>query len=157
MADEIGMRVVVIDDRPEFATPQAFPAGAIVELVGYDAASEQLAPLPFGAFGSEACVVVATWGWDEPALAQVLTMDPAPAYVGLVASPTKHRVLRERLAGRGLPPEALALLRSPTGLDLGAETPAEIALSILAEVLLVRRAASGRPLSEVRPIQAPPV
>lgn len=154
MADEVGMRVVVIDDRPEFAAPQAFPEGTVVELVGYDAGSERLAPLPLETFGPEAYVVAATWGWDEPALAQVLAMDPPPAYVGLVASPTKHRVIRDRLAERGLEDDVLARLRSPTGLDLGAETPAEIALSILAEVLMVRRGSSGRPLSLERPLKA---
>ncbi len=155
MADEIGMRVVVIDDRPEYASPQAFPEGTVVELVGYNSSQEKLDPLPLDTFGREAYVVAATWGWDEPALAQVLSMDPPPTYVGLVASPTKYRVIRERLAEGGLDQAALARLRSPTGLELGAETPAEIALSILAEILMVRRRASGQPLSVERPIQAP--
>ena len=154
MAHELGMRLVVIDDRPEYASAQAFPEAETVALVGYDPTTEQLDPMPLESFGGEAHIVVATWGWDEPALAQVLAMEPAPAYVGLVASPTKHRVLRERLAARGLPAAALERLRSPSGLDLGAETPAEIALSILAEVLMVRRLASGKPLSMIRPIGA---
>jgi len=156
MAHEVGMRLVVIDDRPEFASPEAFPEAEHVALVGYDSATERLDPLPTEHFGSESYVVVATWGWDEPALAQVLTMEPPAAYVGLVASPTKHRVIRERLAARGVPAEALARLRSPIGLDLGAETPAEIALSIVAEILAVRRNATGRPLSAERPIPSKP-
>ncbi len=154
MAHELGMRLVVIDDRPEYATPQKFPEAEVAALVGYDPATERLDPMPLESFGPEAHIVVATWGWDEPALAQVLAMEPAPAYVGLVASPAKHRVIRERLAARGLPEAALERLRSPSGLDLGAETPAEIALSILAEVLMLRRLASGKPLSAARPIKA---
>lgn len=156
MAHELGMRLVVIDDRPEFASPESFPEAEHVALVGYDSATERLDPLPTDRFGSECYVVVATWGWDEPALAQVLTMEPPAPYVGLVASPTKHRVIRERLAARGVPAEALARLRSPIGLDLGAETPAEIALSILAEIMAVRRNATGRPLSAERPIPSKP-
>jgi xanthine dehydrogenase accessory factor len=93
---------------------------------------------------------VATWGWDEPALAQVLAADPPPAYVGLVASPTKARAIFEQLAQRGLPQARLDLVRAPIGLDLGAETPEEIALAIVAEILAVRRKASGRPLFEAR-------
>lgn len=154
MAHELGMRLVVIDDRPEYADPQAFPEADQVALVRYDPASESLGPMPLDSFGAEAHVVVATWGWDEPALEQVLRMEPPPAYVGLVASPTKHRVIRERLAARGLSAEALDRLRSPSGLDLGAETPAEIALSILAEVLMLRRRASGVPLSKAQPVGA---
>lgn len=155
MAREIGMRVVVVDDRPEFATAANLPEADPVVLVSYDPDKEVLGPLPVEHFGAEAYVVVATWGWDEPALDQILRMDPLPAYVGLVASPTKHRVIRERLAARGLSESVLERLTSPTGLDLGAETPAEIALSILAEVMLVRRAATGAPLSKVRPTKAP--
>jgi xanthine dehydrogenase accessory factor len=85
------------------------------------------------------CVVVATQGiWDEEALATALRRDAA--YVGLVASPTRAAVVRQWLADEAeVPPERLAALRAPAGLDLGAETPAEIALSILAELVQVRR------------------
>jgi xanthine/CO dehydrogenase XdhC/CoxF family maturation factor len=70
--------------------------------------------------------------------------------VGLVASPIKARVLGGRLVESGLVLQALAHLWAPTGLDLGAKTPGEIALSILAEIQQVRRGASGRLLSEIR-------
>ncbi len=148
MAALIGMRVGVVDDRAEFADRARFPKGAEVAQVAYDAESEGLAPLPV-ALTPSSYVVVATWGWDEPALAQILAADPPPAYVGLVASPTKARVLRDRLVKRGLSAEAVGRIRAPVGLDLGAETPEEIALSILAEILTVRRQASGAPLQEL--------
>ncbi len=84
-------------------------------------------------------VVVATQGvWDEEALAAALKRDVA--YVGLVTSPTRARVIRAWLREEaGIPEERLAALRAPCGLDLGAETPEEIALSILAELVTVRR------------------
>jgi xanthine dehydrogenase accessory factor len=84
-------------------------------------------------------VIVATQGiWDEEALASALRRDAA--YVGLVASPTRAAVVRQWLAEEAeVPPERLAALRAPAGLDLGAETPAEIAVSILAELVQVRR------------------
>jgi xanthine dehydrogenase accessory factor len=83
-------------------------------------------------------VVVATQGqWDEEALAAALRRDVA--YVGLIASPTRAAVVREYLRDEGIPEERIAAIRAPAGLDLGAETPEEIALSILAELVQVRR------------------
>lgn len=149
MAALVGMRLSVVDDRAEFADRSRFPEGAEVARVTYDAEREVLAPLPI-AVTPNSYVVVATWGWDEPALAQILAADPAPPYVGLVASPTKARVLRQRLIQRGLTSQDVARVRAPAGLDLGAETPQEIALSILAEILKVRRRASAAPLRERR-------
>jgi len=84
-------------------------------------------------------VVVATQGqWDEEALAAALRRDSA--YVGLVASPTRAAVVRAYLRDEaGIPEERLAALRAPAGLDIGAETSGEVALSILAELVQVRR------------------
>ena len=84
-------------------------------------------------------VVVATQGqWDEEALAGALRRDAR--YVGLVASPTRATAVRAWLREEtGLAEERLAALRAPAGIDLGAETPEEVALSILAELIQVRR------------------
>jgi xanthine dehydrogenase accessory factor len=84
-------------------------------------------------------VVVATQGqWDEEALASALRRDAR--YVGLVASPTRAAAVRAWLRDEaGLADDRLAALRAPAGMDLGAETPEEIALSILAELVQVRR------------------
>lgn len=83
-------------------------------------------------------VVVATQGvWDEEALAAALARDVA--YVGLVASPTRAAVVRAWLRDEAsIAAERVAALRAPAGLDLGADTPEEIALSILAELVQVR-------------------
>jgi xanthine dehydrogenase accessory factor len=84
-------------------------------------------------------LVVATQGvWDEEALAAGLRRNAS--YVGLVASPTRANVVRRWLRDEtGLADERLAALRAPAGMDLGAETAEEIALSILAELVHVRR------------------
>ena len=84
-------------------------------------------------------VVVATQGvWDEEAVAAALRRDAA--YVGLVTSPTRAAVVRAWLRDEaGVPEERLAALRAPAGIDLGAETAEEIAVSILAELVQVRR------------------
>lgn len=84
-------------------------------------------------------VVVATQGqWDEEAAASALRREVA--YVGLVASPRRAAVVREYLREEErIPEERLAALRAPAGMDIGAETPEEVALSILAELVQVRR------------------
>src|SRR6476620_3852768 len=122
-----GRRVSVFDP---IADPDAFP-GAERVLAGTDIAGLDPDTAP--------AVVVATQGvWDEEALAAALARDAS--YVGLVASPTRAAVVRAWLREEaGVPDERLAALRAPAGLDLGAETPAEIALSILAELVQVRR------------------
>lgn len=147
MGNLIGMRVVVVDDREEFASLDRFPDAERVEAVTYHEEEDSLTELPAG-LGPKTFVVVATWGWDEPALAQVIAADPPPSFIGLVASETKARVIRERLLERGLPEQAVESIRSPIGLDLGAETPEEIAMAILAEILLVRRKATGHSMDK---------
>jgi xanthine dehydrogenase accessory factor len=89
-----------------------------------------------------AYVVVATHGnYDEDALEGALRSDAA--YVALVASQARAQSIRQYLRESGLPEEALARLKAPAGLDLGALTPEEIALSILAEIVQLRRRTAG--------------
>jgi len=122
-----GWRVSIFDP---VADPDAFP-GAERVIVGTDIAG--LDP------GVAPAVVVATQGiWDEEALAAALARDAS--YVGLVASPTRAAVVRAWLRDEaGVPEDRLAALRAPAGLDLGADTAEEVALSILAELVQVRR------------------
>jgi xanthine dehydrogenase accessory factor len=122
-----GWRVSVFDP---VATADAFPAA---ERVSQETALVRVDPeaSPF--------LVVATQGvWDEEALAAGLRRNAS--YVGLVASPTRANVVRAWLRDEtALADDRLAALRAPAGLDLGAETAEEIALSILAELVQVRR------------------
>jgi xanthine dehydrogenase accessory factor len=143
LAKLLKWRVVAVDDRPEFITAVRLPDADERILVQYDPASETLAPMPVEITPST-FVLVATWGWDEPALRQIVNA-PA-AYIGLVASARKSIIIFRDLIGEGISPELLARVRVPTGLDLGAETPMEIALSIMAEMLMVQRHATGLPL-----------
>ena len=147
-----GWRVSVFDP---IADPDAFP-GAERVVAGTDIAGLDPDTAP--------AVVVATQGvWDEEALAAALARDAS--YVGLVASPTRAAVVRAWLREEaGVPDERLAALRAPAGLDLGAETAEEVALSILAELVQVRRGTAsfvaspgpatlaGAPALEMEPI-----
>ena len=96
-------------------------------------------------------IVVATHGrFDEDALEQALRSEAD--YVSLVASPTRARVVIESLRTRGIPDDRLRRLKAPAGLDLGAVTPEEIAVSILAEIVARRR----RPDLAAAPDATPP-
>lgn len=143
----LDMRIVVVDDRPDYANKERFPEAAEIGIVQYNEQTEELSPIEV-AIDPATYVVVATWGYDQPALAQVLKKDPA--YVALVASPVKARTILGRLREEGIPDEKLAQVRAPAGLDIGAETPAEIALAILAEILALSRSRTGHPLGEIK-------
>ncbi len=122
-----GFDVTLIDP---IATEEAFPAASRIASTT-DLAEVEHATRPF--------VVVATQGqWDEEAAAAALSLDVA--YVGLVASPTRATAVRAWLREEaGIAPERLAALRAPAGIDLGAETAQEVAVSIIAELVQVRR------------------
>jgi xanthine dehydrogenase accessory factor len=122
----MGHRVSVVDPVAE---PTAFPdAERVVAQAGFAGLTGDRDP----------SIVVATQGsWDEEALVAALALDAR--YVGLVASPTRAAAVRAWLREEGVPEDRIAALRAPAGLDLGAVTPEEIAISILAELVQVRR------------------
>jgi xanthine dehydrogenase accessory factor len=110
-------------------------AGHSIVAISEDAMRSELSRLDLG---RRASVVVATHGdSDEEALAHVLGGDAG--YVSLVASRRRAGVILERLKQRGVPAERLGRLKAPAGLDIGATTPEEIAVSILAEIVQHRR------------------
>ena len=110
-------------------------------LIAPDAAAELLRRS--GVTPQTSIVVVTHGASDEDALEQALATDAR--YVSLVASRRRAAVIAEGLRARGVPQERLDRLRAPAGLDLGGVTPAEIAASILAEIVQVSRAQSSGP------------
>lgn len=113
-------------------------------------APEALPGAPAGlALTVRASVVVATHGdGDEEVLARALATDAG--YVSLVASHKRAGVILERLSRRGLPRERLDRLKAPAGLDIGAATPEEIAISILAEIIQRHRSEKPAPAETAR-------
>ena len=106
----------------------------------------------FDGLGRRASVVIATHAdADEAALERVLSTDAG--YVSLVASRRRAAAIVERLRQRGVPPDRLGRFKAPAGLDLGAITPAEIAVSILAEIVQHHRGDKG---ADAAPAAAPP-
>jgi xanthine dehydrogenase accessory factor len=144
MARTLGFRVAVIDDRPAFATRERFPDADELVLAegGFARVDFPLEPEDF------VVIVTRCHQTDEASLRTVLAEDRPPAYVGVVASRRKAKVLLARLAQEGVPRARLEEIRTPIGLDIGAETPEEIALAILGEVLAVRTGRAAGFLSE---------
>lgn len=131
-AGAVGFRLHVVDDRAAFANRDRFPDAA--EVVVDDIASWiSQAALPRGSF-----VVVVTRGHrhDLDAVRALAAHDVA--YVGLIGSRAKIARLFDALAEEGLDPDRLRRVHAPVGLDIGAVTPEEIAVSITAELIAVR-------------------
>jgi xanthine dehydrogenase accessory factor len=137
LAHDLGLKTVVVDGRPRFATRERFPD---VDQLLIGIPSEIAETL---AYTSSTFVVLTAhdYKYDLPVLKVVL---PAgPAYVGLLGSKRRGAAIKEFLRDGGMDQALLEQLHVPTGLDIGAETAAEIALSILAEAVALR---SGRSL-----------
>lgn len=131
-AKPLGFRTYLIDPRTAFATPERFPH---VDEMRHHWPDEAL---PDIGLTSETAVVVITHDpkLDDPALKIAL---PSPAfYVGALGSPKTHARRVERLLGEGIPQAQLDRLHAPIGLDIGGRTPAEIGLSIVAEIVAAR-------------------
>jgi xanthine dehydrogenase accessory factor len=135
LAHDLGLKTVVVDGRPRFATRERFPD---VDELLIGIPSEIAATM---SYTSSTFVVLTAhdYKYDLPVLKVVL---PAkPAYVGLLGSKRRGKAIKEFLKDSGMEEELLDQLHVPTGLDIGSETAPEIALSILAEAVAVK---SGR-------------
>jgi xanthine dehydrogenase accessory factor len=128
-----GFRVVVIDDRREYADPARFENGIGVLAGDVDAA---LARYPLSAADA---VVIATRGHRNDALILERVATSPAGYVGLLGSRRKKAVVTKGLTTAGVPAKALKRVRVPVGLAIGAVTPEEIAVSVVAELIAWRR------------------
>ncbi|MFJ4781727.1 XdhC family protein [Streptomyces sp. NPDC088794] len=137
----LGYRVTVCDARPVFATPKRFPAG--VEVV-VDWPHRYLHSTDTDE-RTVICVLTHDPKFDVPLLTEALRR-PA-AYIGAMGSRRTHDDRTRHLVDAGLTDAELSRLRSPVGLDLGARTPEEVAVSVAAEIIARRWGGSGSPLS----------
>lgn len=140
----LGFRVALCDDRPEFCNSDWAP-GADEYLV----ASIRDLPGRFK-FHSQTYIVLATRGMpvDVDGLPHLLNVPHA--YLGVIGSRRRWATARSRMEAGGVPVDELASVDAPVGLELNAETPEEIALSILAEIVMLRRGGTGEPMRLVR-------
>jgi len=145
-ASDAGFRVHVVDDREKFANRERFPTADTVEI---EALPDWLhtADIP-----SSAYVVVVTRGHQHDLEAMRALAARELKYLGLIGSRAKVARIGTALLAEGMPRDCLDRVHAPIGLDIGAVTPGEIAISIVAELIAVRRGAdvSGASLSGSR-------
>ena len=137
----VAVAVADLAARSGFAVTVCAPAADQAAFMHADRRIEGYA-LPLDEVGARYVVVSTQGRGDEAALQAALAIDAA--HVAFVGSRKKAEALKSALSARGVPAERLAKLKAPAGLDLGAITPDEIAISILAEIVAVRRQAARR-------------
>ena len=133
MGHLLGFRTTVLDDRWAFANRERFPHATSIEVGSFVDSLENMH------IDGQTFAVVVTRGHssDEASVRSILSRKPA--YLGMIGSKRRSRATLERLEGQGYNPQELSRIHTPMGLDLSAETPAEIATSIAAEIVRVRR------------------
>ncbi|MCS6807166.1 MAG: XdhC family protein [Acidobacteriota bacterium] len=139
MACLLDFEVIVIDDRADYASPELFPDGVRLIAQPYAEALASLNVTP------STSIVVVTRGHkhDESCLRIVLN---TPAhYIGMIGSRKRVITVFRRLLDEGYSREAIGRVHAPIGLDIGARTPAEIAVAILAEIILNKYGGTGAP------------
>jgi xanthine dehydrogenase accessory factor len=132
----VGFKVAVIDDRADFANERRFPEVDEILAEDFDAVFSRLK------INRSAHIVIVTRGHLSDEKVLEWAMGTEAAYIGMIGSRKKNKTVFDNLMARGVPKEALDRVCAPIGLDIGAETPEEIALSIGAQLVQVRRAQS---------------
>lgn len=145
LAALVGYRATLIDDREEFVRREDFRETNI-ELVRAMSWTEAVQGAVGNGRGVSIAIVTRGHSEDEQCLRAVLAITD-PDYVGLIGSKRRTRIVLERLRDSGVSSAQLAKVHAPIGLDIGAVTPEEVALAILAEMIAVRRGGSGASLS----------
>ena len=134
----LGFRVVVSDDRAELCTPEIIPDADQFLVCDMADIPQKLE------IDNQTYIILTTRGMvvDVPGLAPLL--DTKAAFIGVIGSKRRWLMTRKELITQGVPEEKLNRVHSPIGLELNAETPEEIAISIMAELIMLRNEGSGK-------------
>ncbi len=141
LASWLGFRLVVSDDRLEFASPQAVPdADEYIHC--------ELSQLPERMkINEETYLVLTTRGMNVDIEGLPELLDTSAAYIGVIGSRRRWETTVKKLIERGVPKEKIARVISPIGLEINAETPEEIAVSILAQIVMLHRGGTGETMA----------
>ena len=142
-----GYKTTLIDDRADFLKRERFPEEQIDLIVADDWSAALLEAIGNGR-GVSVAVVTRGHNEDEQCLRVVVRANPD--YVGLIGSKRRTSIVIDRLRESGIPEEQFKNIHAPIGLDIGAVTPEEVALAIMAEIVAERRGGTGVPLSHKR-------
>lgn len=141
LAVHLDFHTIVVDDRRDLADPQIFTDSVQLSFGDIPQTIRELAP------DESSWVVIVTRGHSLDKDALQAALESHAAYIGMIGSPGKVRRIFKDLLKEGFARDRLAQVHAPIGLDLGAETPDEIALSIAAEMLMLRKKARGASLN----------
>jgi len=147
LASLMGYRATLIDDRAEFVNPELFQEKNI-ELVSAAQWSEAVTAAVGDGHGVSVAIVTRGHSEDEQCLRAIIATDVD--YIGLIGSKRRTNIVLQRLREEGAAEERLKKVHAPVGLDIGAITPEEVALAIMAEIVAVRRGGEGGSLSAWR-------
>lgn len=138
IAKMVGFKVVVIDDRPAFANKERFPMADDTRVEDLYTVFERLK------IDDQSYIVAVTRGHqhDEPVIEQAIRTEAR--YIGMIGSKRKISRMWKKLIERGADPNRLAQVHAPIGLEIGADTPEEIAVSVVAQLVQVRRGRKDR-------------
>ena len=128
----VDFRCVIVEDREEFCRPSLFPGAEAVRLIGEEQWEQTLSIMP------EDYICIMTRGHKNDLACQAFAMRTKAAYIGVIGSRKKIASVNERLRSMGFTDEDLSRIVTPIGLDIGAQTPAEIAVSIAAQMIALR-------------------
>ena len=140
LAKWLGFRVAVSDDREEFCTPEAVPGADVYYPIPIEKLTESFK------VNRRTFFVLTTRGSNVDAIWLPSLLESPAAYIGVIGSKRRWATTVKALKEKGVDAEKIAHVHSPMGLELQAETPEEIAVSIMAEVLMVRDKGTGKPM-----------
>jgi xanthine dehydrogenase accessory factor len=141
LAKMLGFSVVVVDDRPEYATKERFPEADQLIVDNWDKALTRVAT------NENSFIVILTYSGESDELALRKVINSKAAYIGMIASRSKAKSILARMQRDKIPDDLLRRVTTPIGFDIGAETPTEIAVSTMAQIIMLKKKASGKSLS----------
>jgi len=144
LAKWVGFRVAVSDDRTEFCTPEANPDADEFYPVTMSELPLHVAITP------QTCLILTTRGSQVDVAGLPALLETPAGYIGIIGSRRRWTETRRQLNDAGVSEEQLNRIQSPIGLGIGAETPEEIAVSIMAEVLMLRGGGTGSQMKDPR-------
>ena len=142
LAKWLGFRIIIVEDKPEFCTPKHIPGGDEYLNLQMDEIADKVA------INGQTYIVMATRGADMDAIALPDLLISKAAYIGVIGSKRRWLAATSLLQESGVDEAQYAHVHSPIGLEIEAETPEEIAVSIMAEVLMIRHGGTGEKMSK---------
>ncbi len=133
MATAVNFQLTIVDDREEFANKERFPQADEIIVGEFEKTTKELAP------NQHSYIVIVTRGHSSDELVLQWALSTKARYIGMIGSKSKIKTIFANLEAKGISSSQLKKVYSPIGLGIGAQTPAEIAVSIIAELIEVRR------------------